>query len=154
MKNATICIYCLGEYGIRTYYKLKEAGVQVDYFGDQNDRKQGYVVDGVYCLSYKKVLQLDKDISTIIVAIKEPDELVTNFKNAGFRKVYDKDQAVKILCNGKVQKQNPLDQVEKISLIKDLLTECFYNQKLGKSIGQVDKCFENIMLDYLKRTVG
>ena len=36
-----VCIYCMGEYGIQTYFKLKKYGIAVGCFGDTDKSKQG-----------------------------------------------------------------------------------------------------------------
>lgn len=41
-----ICIYGLGAYGLRTYFFLKEYGIETMCFGDRDERKCGYALEG------------------------------------------------------------------------------------------------------------
>lgn len=89
-----ICIYGFGKNGIKTYYFLKNRGIKVDYFGDLDSAKHGYVFDGIYCYSYDMVLSLDKKETAIIVAIDKPEKLVEEFQRIGFQQVMDFYQAI------------------------------------------------------------
>lgn len=151
MNETKICIYCLGEYGIQTYYKLKEAGIQINYFGDRDKQKQGYVFDGLYCLSYEQVSALDKITTILIVAVKKPDGLIDDFKRMGFVHVYTKEQGIARLCNGKEFNKKPMDQIEEIRQIKELLTDCFYNKKMSCGNCHINKDCADMMSDFLKR---
>ena len=117
MNETKICIYCLGEYGIQTYYKLKEAGIQINYFGDRDKQKQGYVFDGLYCLSYEQVSALDKMTTILIVAVKKPDELIDDFKHMGFVHVYTKEQGI---APGIVVGRMQLEGMIKYSMLNNL----------------------------------
>lgn len=88
MRKMDVCIYGVGRYGISTYYKLVRRGINIICFGDQNTSKQGYVVKDISCIPFEKVLELDKDKTVIVVAIKQNNaQLVNTFREKGFRYV-------------------------------------------------------------------
>ena len=87
-RNSNICIYGCGECGIQTYLLLREAGVNIDCFGDKDNSKAGYVVDGVFCKTYNEILLMDKKNFLLIVAIAQGEKLVDDFRRLGFAKVF------------------------------------------------------------------
>lgn len=86
MKKELICIYGCGECGIQTYLLLRENGIHINCFGDRNIDKQGYVIDDLLCRSYEEIIQMDKNI-LLIVAIAHEEQICSEFKNIGFKKV-------------------------------------------------------------------
>ena len=66
-KKKELCIYCRGAYAIRTYLRLRELGVHVSCFGDADPNKAGYVLDGVFCISYPELIQKDRRNTVILV---------------------------------------------------------------------------------------
>ena len=120
-----ICIYCIGEYGIQMYYKLKEANVQIECFGDRDRNKQGYAFDGLYCVPYEEICKFDRKKTIIIVAVKHPKELIQNFREMGFKDVYDKDCAKDLLCREREPKKEPINSLEEIYQIKNMIVECY-----------------------------
>lgn len=146
-----ICIYCMGEYGIQTYYKLKESGIRIDCFGDRDINKQGYVLDGLYCKSYEEVVKLDKENTIIIVAIKYPQSLIQIFRNVGFKDVYDKESAMKLLCGNSKIEIEPLNEINEICRLKNFVVSCYYNRVITEDILSTNKCFEDMLKDFLRR---
>ena len=142
-----ICIYCRGEYGIRTYLELKRYGIRVDMFGDKDPERQGYVLDDIYCKSYEKVLQEEKDIM-LIVAITNPNKLIQHFKELGFVNVYDKDAAVEKLTVGKTPIEYTL--IRDIEVLKkkqqEIVRGLYY-----KDISSTDEEVLDIVEEYHKR---
>ncbi len=126
----TICIYCMGDYGLETYFKLKERGVKIDFFADRDPEKQGYALDNLYCKSYEELLQEDKGNVILIVAIKKPEMLISHFRQQGFQYVYNKELAVQVLAdeNRKVlEKKECLQNIELIIRLKEDIQKVVYN---------------------------
>lgn len=144
-----ICIYCMGEYGLDTYFKLMEKGIKIDYFADGDPQKTGYALDGVYCKSYEELLSEDKNIF-LIVAKKNPETLISQFKNQGFQNVYDKESAVRKLVIGKdlAIEKAPLRDVEMIKKIKQSIQAALYNESESLESNLLNK---NMISDYWLR---
>lgn len=142
-----ICIYGMGDYGLETYFRLKKSGVKIDFFADRNSEKRGYALEGVYCRSYEELLCENKKNCFLIVAVKNPDRLIIEFRRQGFDEVYDKETAVKILGNGMIEGETePLREIEKIEQMKEDIQALVYSHK--------EICcqqIENIIVDYTLR---
>ena len=87
-KKKELCIYCRGAYAIRTYLRLRELGVHVSCFGDADPNKSGYVLDGVFCISYPELIQKDRRNTVILVCREKPEALIEQFHALGFCSVY------------------------------------------------------------------
>lgn len=147
MIKKTVCIYCMGDYGLETYFNLLKNGVKADFFADRDSKKQGYALDGLYCKSYEELLQEDRGNVILIVAIKKPEMLISHFRQEGFGQVYDKETAVEVLVNENVpEKREPLRNIELIEQMKQDIQEMIYNN--GK-VRQGE--LQGIMNDYLRR---
>lgn len=147
-KYEIICIYCLGEYGIQTYLKLKDRGIQVSLFGDRDLKKQGYVVDGISCVSYETVVELDKERTLIIVATKNPQSIINEFRNKGFMSVISKDEA---LCTFECKNNReiqPLTDMREILNLKEVIANVFYQGGLPES---GDEQIQQMLVDFNKR---
>ena len=124
-----VCIYGVGMYGISTYYKLERRGVNIICFGDRNTSKQGYVVKDISCIPFEKVLELDKDKTVIVVAIKQNNaQLVSTFREKGFRYVCSynniKDKADgKIPLTEQCQIKKEKEYLEHVILTEDMCDE-------------------------------
>lgn len=124
-----VCIYGVGRYGISTYYKLERRGVNIICFGDRNVQKQGYVVKDIRCIPFEKVLELDKNKTVIVVAIKQNNaQLVDTFRKKGFRYVCSynniKDKADgKILLTEPCQIKNEKEYLEHVILTGEIYDE-------------------------------
>ena len=142
-----ICIYGMGDYGLEIYFKLKKSGVKIDFFADRNFEKRGYALEGVYCRSYEELLCENLKKCLLIVAVKNPDRLIIEFKRQGFDEVYDKETAVKILGNRMIEGETePLREIEKIEQMKEAIRALVYSHK--------EICcqqIENIIVDYTLR---
>ena len=147
-KYEIICIYCLGEYGIQTYLKLKDKGIQVSLFGDRDLDKQGYVVDGISCDSYETVAELDKDNTLIIVATKNPQGIISEFRNKGFKCVINKDEALKMFGRKNNRKIQPLTDKWEIMKLKEVIANTFYKGELPESD---NKQIQQMLIDFNKR---
>lgn len=87
LKDASICIYGCGEYGMQIYLLLRENGIRIKFFGDRDSKKGGYVVDSVSCIPYEELLQQKKEDITLIVAIAHGERIVEEFRKLGFKNV-------------------------------------------------------------------
>jgi hypothetical protein len=119
----TICIYCRGDYGIETYFKLKGMGIRVDCFGDIDEKKQGYVVDNVFCFDYKKIAEMDKEKTCIVVALKNPESLANSFRDIGFQTVYTYKDILTQVEAKKKEYHEPLSNASTIYKIKKQLEQ-------------------------------
>ncbi len=79
-----LCIYCRGDYALRAYFQLREGGIPVACFADKDENKQGYVIDGVCCISYEEFLQKDREKTIVLVCKQHPEQLMSAFKKRGF----------------------------------------------------------------------
>ena len=92
MENETICIYGCGECGIQLYFLLKERGIPICFFGDLDEKKAGYVIDGLFCRTFSEILRMKKKNVLLIVAVAHSRELCIEFQKLGFENViYYKD---------------------------------------------------------------
>ena len=91
-----ICIFCMGEFGLDLYFKLREYDIHVDYFGDNNREKWGYALDNVYCYSMEELLK-QKDELLIIVAKKNPNDLVKKLGEQGFNEIITRESVLDML---------------------------------------------------------
>ena len=147
MCNKHICIYCIGDYGLETYFKLREHGIKIDYFADRDPEKWGYALEGVYCRSYEELLYEDKENCMLIVAIKNPETLIEKFRYAGFQQVYDKETAIKILVDEPIPKViEPLRDIEQIKQMKEKIQKMIYSHEMI-----YEKESNSIISDYILR---
>lgn len=94
-----ICIYCRGVYGIRAYLKLRDLGIPVGCFGDADKSKQGYVLDGVSCVSYEEICAKEKDSTVIFVCKENPETLMEQFQAEGFSSIYSYETVQELAQN-------------------------------------------------------
>lgn len=142
-----IVIYGLGDYGLETYFRLKERGIKISCFADRNPQKRGYVLDELYCYSYEEVLHEDKENSFLIIAIQKCEEIINEFKQMGFQNVYDGKTVIQILEAKKEKPQaNCLLDIRLIEELKQNIQDAVYHNKK-----EVHKDLENIVSDYIRR---
>lgn len=48
-KKKAIVLFGAGQYGVRMLYEMKHRNIAVDYFMDNNPKKEGKIVDGIMC---------------------------------------------------------------------------------------------------------
>lgn len=117
----------MGDYGLETYFKLKDSGVKINYFADRDPKKKGYALEGLYCGSYEELLRENRENCMVIVAVKNPEDLIEKFKQEGFRQVYDKETAIKILSSKTVIKtEEPLKDIYRIEQMKENIQKLVY----------------------------
>lgn len=143
-----ICIYGAGKYGIHTYLKLKHIGINVDFFADRNENKSGYAMDGKYCITYDKLVSLDKENIVIILGVNDHLSLIQNFEKIGFKKVYRADDYIKLSgCNYNIEYRNPINDKNCLLEMKNVLVDIIYQNHFQKNIA-LDCDFEGIVKDY------
>ncbi len=147
-----ICIYCMGEYGLKTYFKLRSKGVFAICFGDSDIRKSGYALEGVYCYSYDEVKRLDKKETIVIVSIKKPRSLIEQFKNLGFKYVYSYENIDFLIERDpeiKENRSNILSERELRNLYANLAS-AYYERSINKE-DITNKDAMSLLDDCLKR---
>ena len=144
-----VCIYCMGEYGIQTYFKLKKYGIAVGCFGDTDKSKQGYALEGLFCKSYEEVLELDKRETVIIVSMKNSAALVNQFRQEGFENVYSREELYALLDKKEPCVRNDLLDETEIVDLKDNLEKVFCGHPYKKT--ERRKSAEILLEDCVKR---
>ncbi len=123
-----ICIYCMGDYGTKLFYLLNELGIVVKCFGDADKSKQGYAMEGLYCVSYEEVCRLDKKDIILVVAKKNPQNIIQQFQQQGFEEVYSDKEMIQRL--GMLDTRQRMDcrwnDLEEISQVLAQLKEVCY----------------------------
>ncbi|MBQ3513269.1 MAG: hypothetical protein IJA32_05650 [Lachnospiraceae bacterium] len=151
-----ICIYGLGAYGLRTYFFLKEYGIETMCFGDRDERKCGYALEGVECRNYDEVICYEKDKWTIIVAVENSERLIEHFRNLGFQFCLSFKQMIRELQEKDISYQkkiySPITDLDKIKKYKKNLE---YVLTYGVQLEEVDnKDMQNILEDCIRRQGG
>ena len=142
-----IVIYGLGDFGLETYFRLKERGIKIDYFADRDLQKKGYALDGLYCRTFDELLQEDRRRCILIVAVQKNKTLIDEFRRHGFQNVYDKETAVRLLAvKEDLPEISPLQDLHLIEELKrDIQDGIYYNKK------EVHEALQNIVDDYFLR---
>lgn len=112
-----------------TYLTLKKCGIKVDFFGDRDSRKQGYVIDDVYCISYEEVVEQEKDI-LIIVAITTPDAIISLFKEKGFTNVISYKEYLYKLAESNLLHRDKITDMKKLEKMKKMLYDGLYQEEM------------------------
>lgn len=110
MNKESIGIYGCGECGIQTWLFLNEHGIKINFFGDRNKGKQGYVIDGLFCISYDQLLQLDRNDTVLIVAIAQGEGICVGFRDMGFKKVIYYKELTQMLSSDIKNNKKTFDQ--------------------------------------------
>lgn len=95
-RHYEVGIFCMGEFGIDLYFKLKEFEVNVDYFIDNDPSKKGYALNNIYCISMAELLKRDTN-KLIIVAKKNPRDIIDFLEKQGIRDVTSKENVLVVL---------------------------------------------------------
>ena len=121
----------MGEYGIRLCYMLQDMGYSVSFFGDQDKRKCGYAMLGVSCIQYNDVCKLNPKEYLIVVAKKNPEQLIADFKKQGFTDVYSDKEMVECLKkeDSKMQSGCKLDNLVEVKEFLEKIKEACYSSK-------------------------
>lgn len=151
MIHKTICIYGMGDYGFKVYFKLLENGVKADCFADRDSKKCGYALDGLYCKSYEGLLREDRENVILIVAIQKPEMLISHFKQEGFQYVYDKETAVRMLTDENANALKKKEPIKDIALVEKLKADIQDTVYRGRETQQEE--LEGILRDYRLRHI-
>lgn len=146
IKYFKVYIYCAGEYGVEMYHLLRENNIKVEKIGDMDESKHGYFINGTSCISYNEIMMVDKNKSLIIVAKKNPESLIEQFKKNGFKHVVDYLQ-IKSVLKKTIVKTMPISYYEGI---KNQLQSEIYGRFWGSEIGD-DKFVKKIIKDHRER---
>lgn len=143
-----ICIYGLGKNGIKTYYYLKNRGIEISCFGDRESVKQGYVFDELYCYSYEHICSLDKKNTMIIVAIDKGYKLVETFQKMGFEHVLEFYHIFDMYRNAD-EKYYALFDLNELENVKSTIENVLYMQ--SNECKAKDREIIQILEDYKRR---
>ena len=64
-----------------------ENGITICFFGDLDEKKAGYVIDGLFCRTFSEILRMKKKNVLLIVAVAHSRELCIEFQKLGFENV-------------------------------------------------------------------
>ncbi len=125
LKKARVCIYGCGECGIQTCLLLREKGIHIDFFGDRDQSKKGYVVDGVFCITLDELLLKEIQNITLIVAVAHGKGLADEFQKKGFKKVLYYENVRLDLCAEQLGGQGNLNlmKIEELQRLKQYIQE-------------------------------
>ena len=113
-------IYGCGINAIRLYHEIEDYSIIA--FVDKSYKKQGYVVDGIKCIPFEKLLEMDRSIS-VIVSIEKPDLVIMEISKLGFLNVSSGKE-----LNRKAKKREFI--YEEIRDLKHLLEKGLDNDQL------------------------
>lgn len=145
-----LCIYCLGEYGIRTYFRLRDYGINVSCFGDADEKKTGFVLDDVYCIPYEEFRKKNREKTIIIVCIKYPEKIMRMLREEGFIYVYSCQMLEKELKIRYRKIQCSDETINKINIFREKLYQVTcHNVKLkkGESKEGFNSEIERVLID-------
>lgn len=129
-----IYLYGAGAYGIHMYYVLKQYGISVDGFIDQDERKKGYFFDGVSCITLENLkTALSKDEIIVIVCIKKKEDyIIETLRMCTIERVYTmKQYANKYLSKCTFEKRIPLRNSSALRSEKERFSELYYHDILN-----------------------
>lgn len=95
-KAKSICIFGAGDYGRRVFFELKNRGIPVEYFIDNNSAKWDKDIEGIRCKPIDFILR-DRESVLVIAAAYTPGEMVQQLKDLGFPYITTKIQIDKIM---------------------------------------------------------
>lgn len=81
-----IYIYGMGEYGIDIFLRLRDIGIEVKAFIDNNDMKHSRNLYQTPCVSLQSI-SIKEDI-IIIVGLRDSDSVIENLIKLGIKRVY------------------------------------------------------------------
>ena len=82
-----ICIYGRGVKGLEAFFCLRDCGIDVEYVIDTDQKKQGEVLPGLNCISYKEFLTIGSRTSKVIISNKKSREIMVSLKKDGFEDI-------------------------------------------------------------------
>lgn len=152
-KDNNICIYGLGAYGLKTYFLFKDYGIKIACFGDRDEGKCGYALEGMECKNYQEVISYEKDKWTIIVAIENSKKLVERFKNLGFQCSLSYSEAIEQLQESDIPcEKKEYEPIRDLELVKKYKKELEYVLSYGIRTEELNHMDMQVMLeDCIKR---
>lgn len=85
LKSKNICIFPMGIAGVSILDKLKNIGINVDFFCDNNIEKVGKAYKGIRCISLEE-LERKKEDTTVIIETIHYKEVYNQLSKLGFKK--------------------------------------------------------------------
>lgn len=145
-----VCIFCAGKFALRTYEILRRNGIMVDLIADNNEDKWGYWNYGLTCVG-KEQLYNEKDSMLVIVANKNPDAIVEELKNIGFKYVIDYYEIEKLDNNTREMFENvTYDNIADLDYSDDGVMQLM--DYMNRKICDVSNYYKGKM-DYLTKKV-
>ena len=142
-----VIIYGCGINGIHLYYRIRN-NCNIIAFADRSEIKQGYVLDGLRCISIDELMSLDRNIK-IIVSIEHPEEAVCDLTELGFDNVL---RLSDIDCK-KESFNNDFAGIEYLSELKNML-EIGLAHTDNDNVSISDADILEIVNDYKKRNIN
>lgn len=147
-----VCIYGAGKFGIDIYYQLKRRGIQADLFADKDKHKWGYLLDGIYCVPSEDLLNYKRNEIVIIVSMKNSRKnLLTDFKEKGFTRVYTRKDVLNKLSDIESEKSTVINDFNYLSAVKNEFSDFIYGRDNGKIS---DQALQRIADDFIKRKMN
>ncbi len=78
-----ICVFGAGNIGIPTAARMVANGINVDFFCDNNIKKQGMIFEGIPCISIDELIRV-KDETVVITCGRAFEEITAQLKLLGF----------------------------------------------------------------------
>lgn len=135
-----IYLYGAGAYGVHTYYMLKQYGISVDGFIDQDYRKKGYLFDNISCITLEDVETLcEKEKMIVIVCVKkETDYIIKTLRMCSIERIYTFEQYKdEYLRKSTLKRKIPLQNSSSLHKMKDDFSNLFYHFVLDDTLDQV-----------------
>ena len=111
-----VCIYGAGEYGLQCYFLLKDSGVNVTMFCDQDIKKHGMILDNAVCISYEKLKSINKKNLIIFVCMDKGEFIKEKILSDNIY-VYMRENIFSLIDK---QLLNPYRKYKKLSIINRL----------------------------------
>lgn len=86
-EHVKVCVWGVGDYGLLGYGILQAAGIQVDFFGDNNKEMWGKeVVDGIECKDLPSLIEMKEQIICFIMLKRRHlcDDVYQQLNSLGF----------------------------------------------------------------------
>ena len=89
--TSKICIFCCGQYGQALHRILRDLGISVDYFSDNNPALWGQDIDGCPCISPDQLYEISEDM-LVLVAVRTPQPILEQLEGKRVLHVATKQQ--------------------------------------------------------------
>lgn len=95
-----IYVFGAGQYGIRMQYELRERGIEIDAFLDNNLANEGRFIHETICAVPDKILQ-NREECIVIVAVRNCKTIMTQLESLEVKEILRKQDVEKILFQTK-----------------------------------------------------